>query len=85
MIYTEEGRDRLDDPLATNFKCRRKSTLENRCQFLIPLNGELEEYKLIGMKKVKSITAVQFGHIFLPLRGKSTKTFIGMNRMCCMA
>jgi hypothetical protein len=21
MIYTEEGRDRLDDPLATNFKC----------------------------------------------------------------
>lgn len=52
MIYTEEVRDRLDDPLATNFKYRRKSfVLENRCQFLIPLNSELEEYKLIGMKK----------------------------------
>lgn len=45
VIYTEEVRDRLVDPLATNFKCRRKSVLENRCQFLICFQRGNGEYK----------------------------------------
>ena len=36
MIYKEELRDRLEDPLATNLKSMRRRRLENRCRFLIP-------------------------------------------------
>ncbi len=84
MIYTEEGRDRLDDPLATNFKCVF-DVLENRCQFLIPLNGEWKNINLIGMKNVQQFFVVQLGHPSLSQQRKSIILFFEMNRACRMA
>jgi hypothetical protein len=44
LIYKEEVRDWLVDPLATNLKSRKG--LENRCQFQIRMHVADEEYKL---------------------------------------
>lgn len=55
VIYKEEVRDRLNDPLATNYKLRLSPKLENRCQILI-LTLESEEYKLTENGKKQDIS-----------------------------
>ena len=51
MIYKEEVRDWLDEPLATNYKSVFDG-LENRCQIQILQHGAVKEYKLKIMSKL---------------------------------
>lgn len=46
MIYKEEVRDRLCDPLATNFKYRFYISIGKPVPIPVPGNSAAEEYKL---------------------------------------